>query len=279
MVYGHKLTEQGLTEVLAIEEGLDAPPIEEVNVDGPQVVVAIDFFAGIGGLSRALQLADVKVAHLLVVENDPACRRLNAVRWPGCELMSDIQVTKKELEKAIRGVPGLTGVIAGGGSPCQGFSQLSANRKHLEDPRSKLFYRLCEVFGWIADICGEMEVGDDADVEEMSEELGAPPIRVCLSGLSRVRRPWLYWSNADLEYHESYTRAHYALWDELCFEEQLEPMELCVMRDGCGQLGIRMRRKGCLRSQGPFLGPGPHSVRGRDRAVRRRGHLEEVEGG
>ena len=236
MVYGHKLSQQGLKEVLAIKEGWEEPPGEEVNVDGPQVVLAIDFFAGIGGLSRALQLADVKVAHLLVVENDPDCRRLNAVRWPGCDLMSDIQkVTKKELEKAIRGVPGLTGVIAGGGSPCQGLSQLSANRKHLEDPRSKLFYRLCEIFGWIADICGEMEVwnlnflenvvGDEADVEEMTEELGAPPLRVCSSGLSRVRRPRLYWSNADLEDHSSYTRAHYALWDELCFEEELEPME------------------------------------------------------
>ena len=148
MVYGHKLSQQGLKEVLAIKEGWEEPPEEEVNVDGPQVVLAIDFFAGIGGLSRALQLADVKVAHLLVVENDPDCRRLNAVRWPGCDLMSDIQkVTKKELEKAIRGVPGLTGVIAGGGSPCQGLSQLSANRKHLEDPRSKLFYRLCEILG------------------------------------------------------------------------------------------------------------------------------------
>ena len=260
MVYGHKLSQQGLKEVLAIEEGLDAPPVEEVNVDGPQVVLAIDFFAGIGGLSRALQLADVKVAHLLVVENDPDCRRLNAVRWPGCELMSDIKkITKKELEKVIRGVPDLTGVIAGGGSPCQGLSQLSANRRHLEDPRSKLFYRLCEVFGWIADICGEMEVwnvnflenvvGDDADVEEMSEELGAPPLRVCSRAMPTWRTMGVSPERTMLSGTSSVSRSSWNLWSS------------CVMRDGCGQLEIRMRRRGCLLSQGPFLEPGPLCAR------------------
>ena len=37
-------------------------------------------------------------------------------------------------------VPGLTGMIVGGGSPCQGLSRLSSERSHLEDERSALFY-------------------------------------------------------------------------------------------------------------------------------------------
>eukprot|EP00435_Cladocopium_sp_Y103_P043342 s1615_g12.t1 len=234
MVYGHKLSMRGLKEGLAIEEGWDEPP-QESEIDEPQVILVFDFFAGIGGLSRSLQLAGVEVAHLVVIENDASCRRLNAVRWPGCEILTDIEkVTKKQLEKIMRSVPGLTGVIAGGGSPCQGLSQLSANRKHLADPRSQLFYKLCAVLGWIDELCNELQVwnidfvenvvGDGDDVREMSEELGSRPLRVCSSGLSWVRRPRLYWSNVELEDHESFTRGHYPLWDELEFEEELEPL-------------------------------------------------------
>lgn len=203
MVYGTRLTQQGLKEALAIDEGWEEPPDMKVNLDEPQVILALDFFAGIGGLSRALELARVKVFHLVVVESDAECRRLNALRWPGCDILTDVEkVTKKELEKIMGGVPGLTGVLAGGGSPCQGLSKLSANRSHLADPRSKLFYKLCEIYGWIGELCEEMRVwsisflenvvGDDADIKEMSEELGDIPLKVCSSGLSRVRRPRLH---------------------------------------------------------------------------------------
>lgn len=203
MVYGTRLTQQGLKEALAIDEGWEEPPDMKVNLDEPQVILALDFFAGIGGLSRALELARVKVFHLVVVESDAECRRLNALRWPGCDILTDVEkVTKKELEKIMGGVPGLTGVLAGGGSPCQGLSKLSANRSHLADPRSKLFYKLCEIYGWIGELCEEMRVwsisflenvvGDDVDIKEMSEELGDIPLKVCSSGLSRVRRPRLH---------------------------------------------------------------------------------------
>eukprot|EP00435_Cladocopium_sp_Y103_P045195 s780_g12.t3 len=175
--------------------------------------------------------------------------RLNAVRWPGCELLGDInKVTKKEIEKIIRSVPGLTGVVAGGGSPCQGLSKLSAQRQHLEDPRSKLFYRLCEILGWIGEICEEMGVwviqlvenvvGDDEDVKEMSEELGGRPLLACSSGLSRVRWPRLYWSNIELEDHESFTRGYHSLWDEVVFEEEVGPMEMIPEKGWCWPAGL-----------------------------------------
>ena len=237
MVYGHKLSLQGLKEMLAVDEGLEEVPLEGASPDDPQTILVFDLFAGIGGLSRALELAQVKPAHLVVVESSVECRRLNALRYPGCDLIPDIEkLTKKEVEKLIRSVPGLTGVISGGGSPCQGLSKLAANRKHLEDPRSKLFYKLCEVLGWIDEVCEEMDVwsiqmvenvvGDDTDVAEMTEELGAQPLKVCSGGLSRVRRPRLYWSNVELEEHSSYTTEAHQLWTEVHFEEQVEPLEL-----------------------------------------------------
>ena len=236
VVYGGKLTSQGVKDFYMVEEGLDEIPGDPVIPDDHQVTLVFDFFAGIGGLSRALQLARIKVDRLVVIEQDPACRRLNTVRWPGCDVWSDItKVTKKDVERMMRSVPNLTGVIAGGGSPCQGLSKLSSHRLHLEDPRSQLFFKYSEVLGWIDEVAHEMDIwcvqmlenvlGDDGDIETMSETLGAKPILACSSGLSRVRRPRLYWSNVKLEDHQSFTRAHFELYDEVIFEESPEPLE------------------------------------------------------
>ena len=57
----------------ALEEKQDDIPGE-----GPQSVLVLEFSAGIG--SRALELAGYKLDHLVVIENDPECRRLNKDR-------------------------------------------------------------------------------------------------------------------------------------------------------------------------------------------------------
>eukprot|EP00435_Cladocopium_sp_Y103_P061594 s1327_g23.t1 len=236
VVYGGKLTSQGIKEMYLAEEEADEVTMEAGSLDEKQVTLVFDCFAGIGGLSRALQLARIKVDRLVVIEQDPACRRLNTVRWPGCDVWTDItKITKKDVERMMRSVPGLTLVIAGGGSPCQGLSQLSSKRLHLADPRSQLFYKYSEILGWIEEVANEMKItcvqmlenvlGDDEDVAEMSTELGTKPILCCASGVSGVRRPRLYWSNVELEEHSSYTRAHYPLYDEVIFEEKTEPLE------------------------------------------------------
>eukprot|EP00438_Fugacium_kawagutii_P009581 Skav215539 [mRNA] locus=scaffold4176:50605:51650:- [translate_table: standard] len=148
-----------------------------------------DCFAGIGGLSRALELAKVPVARLVVIEKEKDCRRLNSVRYPGADLWCDIKkVTKKDIEKVLRTTPGATGVIAGGGSPCQGLSRLSSLRQHLDDERSKLFYDLVQLLNWVEEIAKEMKlwfvnfvenvVADQKDVEEMSRALGMRPVKV-----------------------------------------------------------------------------------------------------
>lgn len=138
--YANQLSMQGITDVVAVEAGLSEVENLPATLDKAEKVVVIDFFAGIGGISRALELARVRAHHLVVVENDVNCRRLHRRRWPGCELIENIKkVTKARLEKEIRKVEGVTGVIAGGGSPCQGLSRLSAFREHLNAPICSLF--------------------------------------------------------------------------------------------------------------------------------------------
>ena len=235
-VYANQLSARGLADVLALEEKLDKDIKDQIGTDPPEVVVVIDFFAGIGGLSRSLELAKLPVAHAVIIEKDPDCRRLHRRRWPSCSLLVDIKkVTKKQLEKEIKRIPGVTGVVAGGGSPCQGLSKLSSQRLHLEDPRSALFYDMAERFKWISEIClqmgiwclrfGENVVGDAGDIEEMSRYLQMSPIEVCASDLSWVRRPRLYWGSVEIDDHESFTREEGPVTDRLRFDAPCEPLE------------------------------------------------------
>jgi len=189
----------------ACESGGGSCYANRLSVRGLSEVVALD--AGIGGLSRSLAMAGIKVASLVVVELDPDCRRLRRRRWPGCRVYNDIQkLEKKEIERVMRGTPNITGVIAGGGSPCQGLSLLSSLRKHLEDARSALFFDLAERLRWIQDLAVQMKiwsirfcenvVGDPEDVERMSKELDMEPVMACASDVSRARRPRLYCSSS-----------------------------------------------------------------------------------
>eukprot|EP00438_Fugacium_kawagutii_P035840 Skav200292 [mRNA] locus=scaffold2127:400532:404444:+ [translate_table: standard] len=239
MVYGNKLTTRGLQESVTAGKGFDELAAVSESLDSPQQVIVFDCFAGIGGLSRALQLAEVNVARLVVIEKEKSCRRLNSVRFPGADVWTDIKkVTKKDIEKVITKTPGATGVIAGGGSPCQGLSRLSANRIHLEDERSKLLFDLVRVLGYVQEICKEKGIwcvafvenveADEGDVSEMSEALDMVPVKVCSSHLSRVRRPRLFWANIRIRDHPCFTRSKGDRYDELLFEAPLEPLKLIL---------------------------------------------------
>ena len=143
-----------------------------------RVFLVFDFFAGIGGLSRALELAGQKVDHLVVMEKDPECRRLNRTRWPGCDVIADItRVTKGEIEKYMRSVPGLTGVIAGGGSPCQGLSKLNVDR--TPGPSCATSKDLAREMRVWSVLMIENVVGDGEDIRQMSQQLGCRPVHVC----------------------------------------------------------------------------------------------------
>eukprot|EP00438_Fugacium_kawagutii_P024240 Skav223101 [mRNA] locus=scaffold419:604151:608290:+ [translate_table: standard] len=148
-----------IKDALLVEEGADTEIEAEINIDKTQKVVVFDFFAGVGGLSRALEMAKVPVVRHVAVEKDKGCRRLYATRWPGAELWSDIEkVRRKDIEKVLRSSPGVTGVVGAGGSPCQGLSKLSVNRKHLQDERSALFYTLKTTLKWVEEIAQELGI-------------------------------------------------------------------------------------------------------------------------
>ena len=236
--YASRLSRMGSEELQSIMDG-DVPLEEGVSSDfrdTAQKVVVIDLFAGIGGLERALQHAKLKPWFVAAVESDPDCRRCLRRKFPGLELVSDIKkVDKNMIRRWLRQIPDANGVLAGGGSPCQGLSQLSADRAHLQDPRSALFYEASRVLKLVSELAREegmwcikfLEnvVADEMDIRVMSAELDMKPLLVDSRHLSRARRPRLFWFSVGLIEHEEVEIHQGELYDEVVYGAATEPMQ------------------------------------------------------
>ena len=80
----------------------------------------------------------------MVIEKDPECRRLNKTRWPGCDVITDItRVTKGEIEKYMRSVPGLTGVIAWGRLSVSGSVKVECEPNSPSRPEVPVVLQVC----------------------------------------------------------------------------------------------------------------------------------------
>ena len=116
---------------LGVAQALDQSERE----GGYNGVIVFDFFAGIGGLLRSLERAGLSWEHHVVIESDKACRRCIRRTWPGGSEYTDVgRLDRASLRAEIDKVQHPLLVIAAGGSPCQGVSQLNSESSRTPDP-------------------------------------------------------------------------------------------------------------------------------------------------
>ena len=99
------------------------------------------------------------------------------------------------------------------------FETLCKSKASVDDPRSSLFFNLVKILGWVGEIAAEMEYGQYRWAVNQA-------LNVCSSGRSWVRQPrlyWRYWSNVQLEEHESFTSLAHELYTEVEFVRLLNP--------------------------------------------------------
>lgn len=97
--------------------------------------LAIDLFAGAGGLSLGLEQAGFDVA--AAVEIDPIHCAIHEYNFPQTKVIcaSVTQLTGEKIRK-LSGLEGVEVDLLAGGAPCQGFSMMG--KRALDDPRNQL---------------------------------------------------------------------------------------------------------------------------------------------
>ena len=235
-----RLSRAGKEEVekmLSGERTEKEKPLDPGRLGYDERVLVIDLFSGVGGLTNALEKAGVRWHLFLCVESDKDCRRLLRRVHPGVEFLKDIRdFNEAVLRRLTAKLPGITGLIIGGGSPCQGLSKLSSKRKHFKDERSSLFYEAARAFKvadkvaqdlslWLLKML-ENVVADKEDVMEMSYQLDMPAVMVDSQYLSRARRPRLFWISTGLTEEDEVEVIERPNFTQVIYRAEVEPIEL-----------------------------------------------------
>ena len=255
LCYAPRLTREGEEEAKRMMEGEEPTEkkkeaVKPTELQPNEAVLVVDLFAGIGGLTTSLEKAGIKWKALVIVEKDKDCRRLLRRKYPEAYFFSDVRrFDEKALRSIAKKVPNLSGIIVGGGSPCQGLSKLSSQRRHLNDQRSSLFYEASRIFKQVEKLSAELKlwflkllenvVADKGDIRSMSNDLGIRPVLVDARHLSRARRPRLFWVSVTLAPQDDVEVIEKNDFDVVIYKGPVEPMELFLEEGSDWPGGLR----------------------------------------
>ncbi len=106
--------------------------------------IAIDLFAGVGGLSLGFEQAGFDV--VAAVEFDPIHAATHKHNFPNCSVICrDVRTLSGSEIRSAAGLGNRTIDVVFGGPPCQGFSLIG--QRVLDDPRNSLVFHFLRLVG------------------------------------------------------------------------------------------------------------------------------------
>ena len=126
-----------------------ATPLVPSPATNRSALVAIDLFAGAGGLSQGFRDAGFQIAQ--AVEQDPNAMATYSANHPSTDhLCADIRtLNPAECLRRIRANPGEVTILIGG-PPCQGFSESNRRTRTLANPQNHLYREFLRFFRYIS---------------------------------------------------------------------------------------------------------------------------------
>ena len=193
-------------------EGMDFVMSSSLSsrVLGSIPILVIGLFSGIGGTFRIYDVLDVIPRGAVAVDIHPPANRIVSRRWPGVEILRDVQlITREDVAKWRRTFHTVEEVHLWGGFPCRDLSSARAGRLNLQGSESSLFFEfvriwelLCEEFPSEVEIkiaAENVASMDESASNEISEWLECRPYHLDPSDTVPLRRPRLCWTNADIQ--------------------------------------------------------------------------------
>ena len=106
--------------------------------------IAIDLFAGVGGMSLGFEQAGFDV--VAAVEYDPIHAATHELNFPRCSVICrDVRTLSGRDIRSAAGLGNRTVDVVFGGPPCQGFSLMG--QRVLDDPRNSLVFHFLRLVG------------------------------------------------------------------------------------------------------------------------------------
>eukprot|EP00435_Cladocopium_sp_Y103_P071136 s597_g36.t2 len=202
--FSSELTEEGLDFLGAMEK------IERSHERGPQPILLISLFNGIGGAFRAYDVAGITPVARVAVDLDEGANRVTTRRWPGTVLIKDVRSIDRELVRSwsLKWLQ-VSEIHLWAGWPCVDLSSVKFNRLNLEGPQSSLFWEIPRIKQLLEEEFGntvtlkyvlENVAGmDEEAAAEISGTMGSLPYRLDCVDAVPMRRPRFTWTSEKVE--------------------------------------------------------------------------------
>ena len=168
-------------------------------------VVLVSLFNGIGGASRAYDVAGVKVKGCVIADCHKPANRVYCRRWPGSHLFLDVkEMTKENLEDALMSLEPYEEIHLWVGFPCVDLSAVRAGRENLEGKSSGLFFEALRIYKVLKETFPLIRIKfvfenvasmDASARDEITQLLEVKPYKLDPANLVPMSRPRFCWTD------------------------------------------------------------------------------------